>query len=168
MKSRWSTEAKASTSEHGQKGFFGWGKQRDRQRKSIPSWILNIKSVKLQKLGVPILVFIHWRTATNNLGKRFDPPPFWAMPKLTRFFFVWGFPYRSEFSAADQVFQMWLYPTSISPALTPNLTFVLICASSVRKNCGKVLLDALCDCALSSPWNKLTGLEDVLFWNSAD
>ena len=36
------------------------------------------------------MVYIHWRTATNNLGKRFDPPPFWAMPKFTWFFFLGG------------------------------------------------------------------------------
>ena len=38
------------------------------------------------KLGGSVLVYVHCRTATNNLGKCFDPPPFPAMPKFTRFF----------------------------------------------------------------------------------
>ena len=31
------------------------------------------------------------------------------------------------------LYQMWLYPIPISPALTPNVNCVLICASSFRK-----------------------------------
>ena len=37
------------------------------------------------KLGGSVMVYIHWRTAKNSLGKCFDPPPpFWAMPKFSR------------------------------------------------------------------------------------
>ena len=44
------------------------------------------------KLSGSVMVYIHWRTATNNLGKRFDPPPpFWAMPKFTCFFLSGAF-----------------------------------------------------------------------------
>ena len=36
-----------------------------------------------------VMVYIHWRTATNNLGKRFDPPrtppPFGQCPNLQGF-----------------------------------------------------------------------------------
>ena len=44
------------------------------------------------KLSGPVMVYIHWRTATNNLGKRFDPhPPFGRCPNLHVFFWV-GLP----------------------------------------------------------------------------
>ena len=43
------------------------------------------------KLGGSVLVYVHCRTATNNLGKRFNPPPFGQCPNLPVFFGV-GLP----------------------------------------------------------------------------
>ena len=45
------------------------------------------------KLCATVMVYIPWRTATNNLGKDFNPPPpppppFWAVLKWTFFFSI--------------------------------------------------------------------------------
>ena len=55
------------------------------------------------KLDGSAMVYIHWRTAKNNLGKRFDPPPFWAMPKFTWVFFGWGFPKNALLEQVSEV-----------------------------------------------------------------
>ena len=40
-----------------------------------------------------VMVYIHWRTATNNLGKRFDPPPFLGNAQMYTIFWV-GLPLK--------------------------------------------------------------------------
>ena len=38
------------------------------------------------------MVYIHWRTTTNNLGKRFDHPPFLGNAQIYTFFLGVGLP----------------------------------------------------------------------------
>ena len=60
------------------------------------------------KLSGPVMVYIHWRTATNNLGKRFDPPPpFERCPNLHSFPLV-GASLIYTYPLSLPPFQTWL------------------------------------------------------------
>ena len=71
----------------------------------------------------------------KQFGQAFRPPPFWAMPKFTRFFFGRGFPYIFHTSVA--ISQLKCLDSAVFVAKISKMTFTRF-VGQVWLNSGQV------------------------------